>query len=284
MFLDRELCIRKFTPRIAEIFQVIPHDVGRPLASFMHSLGPPVADGRHRAGPARSAGLRNADVGQTRTLLLPANPPYRGRSSQRPDHPQAAATAQAGPDGVVLTLTDISALEQARARLAQLSAIVESSDDAIVSTTRDGIVTSWNNGATRLYGYTADEAIGRHASFLSPAGRKEEVDVILAGVRDGQAVERLETTRLRKDGSSVDVSVTFSPILDASLAVVGISAIFHDITQLVRARDEIAEREGGSASSSIRPRRPSTASIWAATAPSATPPVHGCSATTHRRR
>ena len=243
MFLDRELCIRKFTPRIAEIFQVIPHDVGRPLASFMHSLAhPSLMDDIERV-------LRGAPVFETQTWDKQGRCyflrilPYRGRSSQRPDHPQAAATAQAGPDGVVLTLTDISALEQARARLAQLSAIVESSDDAIVSTTRDGIVTSWNNGATRLYGYTADEAIGRHASFLSPAGRKEEVDVILAGVRDGQAVERLETTRLRKDGSSVDVSVTFSPILDASLAVVGISAIFHDITQLVRARDEIAERE-----------------------------------------
>jgi PAS domain S-box-containing protein len=143
----------------------------------------------------------------------------------------------------VLTLTDVSALEQARARLAELSAIVESSDDAIIGKTLDGIVTSWNRGATLLYGYAAEEAIGRHASFLYPPGRKEEVDVVLQRVKSGQPVERLETQRLRRDGTLVDVSVTFSAIRNTTNAVVGISGISRDITQLVRARQEIAERE-----------------------------------------
>src|SRR6185436_17005894 len=148
--------------------------------------------------------------------------PYRGRAKGR-----AAGTTGSGPaepDGVLLTLTDISALEQARARVAQLSAIVESSDDAIVGKTLDGIVTTWNRGATRLYGYTAEEAIGRHASFLYPPGRKDEIDRILAEVREGRSVERIATAHLRKDRTAVDVSVTFSPILDRNKpGMVGIS-------------------------------------------------------------
>jgi PAS domain S-box-containing protein len=147
------------------------------------------------------------------------------------------------PDGVALTLTDISALEHARARLAQLSAIVESSDDAIVGKTLDGIITTWNGGAFRLYGYTAEEAIGHHASFLYPPGRKEEIDAVLQQVRSGRPVDRLEAQRVRKDGSLVDISVTFSPILNSANTIIGVSGISRDITQLVRARQEIAERE-----------------------------------------
>ena len=241
MFLDRQLCIRRFTPRIAETFQVIPNDIGRPLASFMHTLThPTLLQDIERV-------LHGAAVFETQTWDRQGRCyflrilPYRGRSASGAD--EGAAPAHAGPDGVVLTLTDISALEQARAKLAQLSAIVESSDDAIVSMTPDGIVTSWNRGAARLYGYAVQEAIGRHASFLSPRGQKEEVDAILAGVRTGQSVERVDTTRVRKDGTSVDVSVAFSPIRDAAGDIVRISAISHDITPLVRARNEIAERE-----------------------------------------
>ncbi len=95
----------------------------------------------------------------------------------------------------------------------------------------------------RLYGYAAEEAIGRHASFLNPAGRKEEMETSLRQVRDGRLVERLETTHVRKDGSTIDVSVTFSPIYESTHTIVGISGISRDITQLVRARQEIAERE-----------------------------------------
>src|SRR5690606_15830738 len=105
--------------------------------------------------------------------------PYRARTRDRSD-------AAAPPDGVVLTLTDISPLEQARATLAQLSAIVESADEAIIGKSLDGIITSWNNGATRLYGYTAGEAVGRHGSFLAPPELKDEVERVLRQVRQGQ--------------------------------------------------------------------------------------------------
>ena len=233
MFLDRQLCIRKFTPRIAEVIRVIPQDLGRPLHTFTHDLSYPhlMADVERVLRDGTPLEAQTWDKRQ-RCLILRILP-YRARLKDPKD----------SPDGVVLTLTDISAFEQARAKLAELSAIVESSDDAIVGKTLDGVITSWNNGALRLYGYTAVEAIGRHASFLYPVGHKGEIDTILRQVREGRPVERLETRRLRKDGTIVDVSVTFSPILDTSNGIIGISGISRDITQLVRARQEIAERE-----------------------------------------
>jgi two-component system CheB/CheR fusion protein len=244
MFLDRQLCIRKFTPRIAETFRVIPQDVGRPLRTFTHDLVYPtlMADIERVLQDGSTVETQTWDKRQ-RCLFLRILP-YRARPresgdgplSTRPDRPST-------PDGVVLTLTDISALETARARLAQLSAIVESSDDAIIGKTLDGVITTWNAGASRLYGYAPEEAIGRHASFLYPAGRKEEIDSVLQQVRAGRPVGRLETQRLRKDGSLVDVYVTFSPILDSSNRIVGVSGISRDMTQLIRARQEIAERE-----------------------------------------
>jgi two-component system CheB/CheR fusion protein len=249
MFLDRQLCIRKFTPRIAETFRVIPQDVGRPLRAFSHDLShPALMDDIERVlGDGSTVETQTWDR-QGRCYFLRILP-YRARLRAQAagadplDAPVAAEPGEAAPDGVVLTLTDISPLEQARARLAQLSAIVESSDDAIVGKSVDGVITSWNNGAARLYGYDADEAIGRHTSFLYPPERKDEVDAVLRQVKAGTPVERLETVRLRKDGTEVHVAVTYSPILDASGSIAGVSAISRDITQLVRAKQEVAERE-----------------------------------------
>jgi two-component system CheB/CheR fusion protein len=245
MFLDRDLCIRKFTPRIAENFGVIPQDVGRPLAAFSHDLDyPTLMEDIDRVLAGGATVERQTWDKRNRCLFLRILP-YRARSRPRSNGAMAeeSSSQPLSPDGVVLTLMDISALESARARLAQLSAIVESSDDAIIGKTLDGIITSWNGGAFRLYGYTPEEAIGRHASFLYPPGRKEEIEAVLQQVRSGRPVDRLETQRVRKDGSLVDISVTFSPILNSSNTIVGISGISRDITQLVRARQEIGDRE-----------------------------------------
>ena len=244
MFLDREMCIRKFTPRIAAIFRVIPQDVGRPLRSFTHDLSHQtlIADIEQVLSDGNPVEAQTWDA-RNRCYFLRILP-YRARRKANADTAAAPkGPASSAPDGVVLTLTDISALEQARSKLAQLSAIVESSDDAIIGTTLDGIITTWNKGAGWLYGYTADEAVGRHASFLYPAARKEELETIIRQVRGGRAVERQDTIHCRKDGSPVDVSVTFSPIVSSTDTVVGLSFISRDITQLVAARQEIAERE-----------------------------------------
>jgi PAS domain S-box-containing protein len=112
-----------------------------------------------------------------------------------------------------------------------LAAIVDSSDDAIISKTLEGVVTSWNRSAERIFGYTPAEAVGRSIKdLLFPADRRDEEDDILRRVRRGERVDHFETVRQRKDGSRVEVSVTISPIRDATGAIVGVSKVARDIS------------------------------------------------------
>jgi PAS domain S-box-containing protein len=124
--------------------------------------------------------------------------------------------------------------------LARLASIVEFSDDAIVSKTLDGVVTSWNAGAEHLYGYSAEEAIGRPISMVVPPDRPNELLRIMARLKRGEHVEPYETVRRRKDGTLVDVSITVSPIRSSG-RIIGASAIGRDITEEKRA--EVALRE-----------------------------------------
>ena len=122
---------------------------------------------------------------------------------------------------------------------AQLAAIVDASDDAIIGKTLDGVITSWNPGAHRIFGYSADEAVGKSISLLIPPGRESEEPAILEHVASGQ-VERFDTVRRRKDGRDLDVSVTSSPVRDASGRVSSISKVARDITDRVRAEAALA--------------------------------------------
>jgi PAS domain S-box-containing protein len=123
----------------------------------------------------------------------------------------------------------------------RLAAIVESSDDAIISKTLDGTITSWNNAATRIFGYTAEEIIGKPIRTLIPPDRQNEEDAIIERISRGDRVEHYETIRLRKDGKSIDISLTVSPIRDAQGKVVGASKIARDISERKRA-EEAARR------------------------------------------
>ncbi|MDB6112799.1 MAG: putative sensor protein [Pedosphaera sp.] len=134
---------------------------------------------------------------------------------------------------------DITERKRGAEAMAYLGAIVESSDDAIIGKTLDGTILSWNKGAERMYGYTADEVKGRSMAILIPEYRPEELPQIYARIKDGEWIERYETIRLRKDGSTLDVSLSLSPIKDAHGKVIGVSAIERDIT--LRKREE-AER------------------------------------------
>src|SRR4051812_17808472 len=107
----------------------------------------------------------------------------------------------------------------------RLAAIVESSDDAIVSKDLNGIITSWNRGAEELFGYTADEAVGQSITILIPAERLAEEDMVLGRVRSGLRVEHFDTVRMRKDGTLVPISLTVSPIRDSAGTIVGASKI-----------------------------------------------------------
>ncbi len=138
---------------------------------------------------------------------------------------------------------DITARKLAEEASARLAAIVQSSDDAIISKDLDGVITSWNAGATRLFGYTAREAIGQSVTMLIPAERlNEEVD-ILRHIRRGERIEHYDTIRLRKDGSLVDVSLTISPIRDSQGNIIGASKIARDITERKDAEENLRRSE-----------------------------------------
>jgi len=123
----------------------------------------------------------------------------------------------------------------------RLAAIVESSDDAIISKNLDGVISSWNKSAERLFGYTAEEAIGQSIMLIIPADRRKEEESILDRIRHGQRVDHFETVRRRKDGTLIELSVTISPVRDSTGRVVGASKVGRVITE--RRQSERALRE-----------------------------------------
>jgi PAS domain S-box-containing protein len=125
----------------------------------------------------------------------------------------------------------------------QLAAIVESSDDAIISKNLDGVISSWNRSAERLFGYSAEEAIGQNITLIVPCDRRQEEVEILEKLRRGERVDHFETVRLRKDGTRLDVSLTISPVNDATGRVVGASKVARDIAERMRAEQSHKEAE-----------------------------------------
>ena len=143
--------------------------------------------------------------------------------------------------GFIGVAKDISEPKQAEEASLRLAAIVESSDDAIIGKTREGIITSWNRGAERMYGYTAAEAVGQPITLLFPPNRQDEFVSIMERITRGERIDHFETTRVRKDGTLLLVSVTVSPIHDSAGQVIGASAIARDITEQKRLEAEIRQ-------------------------------------------
>ena len=136
--------------------------------------------------------------------------------------------------------TLLTALQEGEQRLRSLAAIVESSDDAIVSKNLDGIITSWNTGAERIFGYTVAEAVGQPITIVIPANRQSEEREILTRIRRGERIDHYETIRQRKDGSLIVVSLTVSPVKNAEGQIIGASKIARDITEEKRSQEQIA--------------------------------------------
>ena len=212
-------------------------------------------------------------VGKSVTILIPADhlneePDIlaRIRAGQRIDHYE---TVRKRKDGRLLNISltvspikngagqiigaskiarDITGKKQNEAIAKQFEAIVTSSDDAIISKDLNGIIQTWNRGAENVFGYTADEVIGKPVTILFPPEALDDEPQILARIRAGERIEHYETLRVRKDGQLIDVSLTISPIIDSAGRIIGASKIARDITEkkiyereLKKARDE-AER------------------------------------------
>ncbi len=223
IFLDKKLAIRKYTGKVVEWFNLVSRDIGRNVSNFSHKLNHP--------------GLME-DVEEVLNGGQPLEREIQDESGEwlhlrlHPYHQDDAVK------GVVMTLIDISNLKQTRAKLQRLSAIVESSDDAIIGKNFVGRIESWNKGAEKLFGYTSEEAVGQDITLILPEGAADDAPQYFEKIRRGESVEPLETQRRTKDGRIIDIAWRLSPIRDVDGQVIAMSAICRDISTR-----KLAERE-----------------------------------------
>mgnify|MGYP002137156132 CR=1 FL=1 len=212
---------------------------GRPLPDVFHIVN------EHTRRPVENPALRALREGVTvglanHTILIARD------GTERPIDDSAAPMreGQGAPIGSVLVFRDVSERKRAEEVRAQLAAIVESSDDAIISKTLDGTIRSWNSSAQRLFGYTAEEAIGRSITMIIPEDRQDEERGILERLIRGERVEHFETVRVARDGRRLDISLTISPLRDPAGHIVGASKIARDITGRKQAERALRASEG----------------------------------------
>ncbi len=198
---------------------------GRPMPHDECPMAVALREGR----PIRGAEVVAERPDGTRVSFIPYPTPLRD-----------AAGTLVGAVNMLMDITDRKTIERAAAHLA---AIVDSSDDAIVGKTLDGIVTSWNRGAEILFGYSAEEIIGRPIAVIFPPDRLGEERLILDRIRRGELVAHYETVRRCKDGREIDISVTVSPVRDAGGRVVGASKFARDVSARKRTEDALRHSE-----------------------------------------
>jgi PAS domain S-box-containing protein len=199
---------------LEEVFRIVNEETRRPVE-----------------GPVRRVLREGVVVGLANHTVLIARD---GREFPIDDSGAPIRAEDGTVAGVVLVFRDVTEARRAVEARLHLAAIVESSEDAIISKNLDGTIVSWNKGAERLYGYAAGEVVGKPLSILVPPDHPDELPALLERLRRGERVEHYETVRLRKDGSRVDVSLTISPVKDADGKVVGASKIARDISAAKR--------------------------------------------------
>ena len=226
MYVDLHLRILRFTSPVTEIINVVSNDAGRPVQDFStrfkkySTLEEDVRAVLDTLVPVE----REVQTTQGKWYLLRILP-YR--------------TTENVIEGAVLSFVNITEHKQGEEKSARLAAIVESSDDAIISKDLNGLITSWNRGAEKLFGYPAAEIVGTSILRLVPDDRRQEEQDILEKIKSGDSVDHFETLRQAKDGRLLNVSLTASPIRDADGAVVGASKVARDITERKKAEEAL---------------------------------------------
>ena len=217
LFLDDELRIKFFTPAMTRVLNLIPADIGRPLTHLsMNLIGCDLAaDARAVTQGAAVAEkeVQDADGSSYFVRLMP----YRTQMDR--------------VDGVVITFIDLTNLRRTEKRLAD---IVESSIDPIFSTALEGTILTWNRAAEAIYGYSSDEAVGSSITMLAPPDQVGEIVESLERIKRGESIAAVESEHLRKDGQRVQVSLSTSPIRDATAQIIGVSTIVRDVTERKR--------------------------------------------------
>ncbi|MGB7844186.1 MAG: PAS domain S-box protein [Candidatus Acidiferrum sp.] len=234
--VDEQQRITMFNPAAERMFGCPATDaVGAPLERFL----PPRFRDAH-AGHIRGFGQN----GVTRRTMGGFSP-LRGLRTNGEEFPIEASISQVQVNGGKLytaIVRDVTETAKARETSSKLAAIIESSDDAIISKTLDGVISSWNPAAEKLFGYTAAEAIGKRLVAFYPSEREKEEQEMLQRIAKGETIQHFESQRIRKDGRRIDVAVTLSPLRDDSGKVVGASKIARDITERKRAEEEIRQQ------------------------------------------
>jgi PAS domain S-box-containing protein len=235
IFIDPQLRIKRFTPSATSFFNLTPTDTGRLLSDITHRLEYPgiindacrVLDGL----PFIEREVRDTS----------------GKYFLARMYPYTVAEGQV--NGVVITCVEITERKAEDENRRWLSSIVESVDDAILSTGRDAKILSWNRGAELMFGHSADEAIGQPLAMLSPPKQEDEMADLVAKVISGEKIETFETVCITRDGKLIDVSISISSIVNDVGMIVGATAIVQDISvrkraleELKQARDELEAR------------------------------------------
>jgi len=223
-FMDQELRYRRINEALAAINGLSPEaHLGRTLHEVLPTLTP-LLEPLHRRVLETAEPLVNVELCGDK----PTAPLEQGHwlASYYPVRARDERIL-----GVGVVVIDVTERRRADEERAQLAAIVASSDDAIIGYTLEGVITSWNAGAERLYGYAADEVIGQPIALLILPERPDELPAILARLRRGERVQHVETVRMRKSGQRLEISLSISPIRDADGRIIGAATIARDITE-----------------------------------------------------
>ena len=231
--MDHEGRIAEFNPGAERIFGYSREDVlGRPLAEVLIPIG---LRERHCAGLARYLATGEAPVLGKRIEVAG----LRADGAEVPVELSINRMPGDGPPSFAGFVRDITERKRAEEVNARLASIIQCSDDAIVSKNLKGIITSWNPGAQALFGYSAQEIVGQPMTRLIPPDRSSEEPTILERLARGESIDHFETVRIAKDGRTIDVSVTISPIRDGQGRIIGASKIARDITDRKRAESRV---------------------------------------------